>query len=288
MILLAVKTSDNEYMYSVIDWKSIKTKRVAKSTTSAESIAMSYAVDAAIFIKRLVLEIFSLSDIPVLVYGDNKNVIDLCNSRKGPTSNTEKRVFIDILVIRELLEKGEISSVNFIGTKFLICDALTKHSFQSVHRLFESVKSGYLQISLPAYLAFMTYSSDTTLSDSENETRSWTKSENNRDRQYGYGHHKSKKRHSARNRLRKDTVLSSISDKTKPRKSMSKAIDPEPRIVMPATSSIPLIEMPRVNPVPLPLTNRQKRNKERIKQLKRSKKEAECQPKDSTVQMCLY
>ena len=156
VIALGTSISENEYRYSILDWKSVKQRRVANSTTASEANALTLAVDSVHYIKRIVLEIFGLQNIRVRVFSDSKNLVKLCNSTKGPTTNSDKRVFIDILSIREQLAENSLSDVTHMNTKLLIADALTKKDQSSVGRLVTSIKHNYVQIRLPVYDCLMT------------------------------------------------------------------------------------------------------------------------------------
>ena len=149
ILALGTEISPNEYVYSIIDWKSVKQRRVCTSTTSAESNALVTALNNCHFVKRLISEMFGLKGISVLVFSDSKNIVNLCLSQKGPSANTDKMAYLNTSSIRQQLEFNEISSISHIQTHLLIADALTKHDPSSVNRLVASVRSKLVRTRVP-------------------------------------------------------------------------------------------------------------------------------------------
>ena len=72
------------------------------------------------------MEIINISEkeaIPIHCVVDNKSLIECIYSTK---TITEKRLKIDICVIREMIERGEIKSVVWRESQLQLADCLTK------------------------------------------------------------------------------------------------------------------------------------------------------------------
>ena len=100
-----------------IQWQSKRIRRVAKSTLAAECLAMEDAVDAAFYLKCILLEILQLSveNIRVECFIDNKSLYD--NLHSSTNVKEEKRLILDIALIKEMLQKNEINSVTYGGSE---------------------------------------------------------------------------------------------------------------------------------------------------------------------------
>ncbi len=96
---------DDNNCISPLEWSSTKIRRVARSTVTAETLAMLDACDAAFFLSKIVLEIFDLSMIDIHAMTDNKSLFDNIHSSKV---TTEKRLIVDLSAIREMASKKEI------------------------------------------------------------------------------------------------------------------------------------------------------------------------------------
>jgi hypothetical protein len=84
----------------VLSWRGRKLKRIVTSSTAAETLALNDIVSEVIFTKALLGEVFGsgISEVPVNLYTDSKNVIKSVNS----TSMVEEpRLRIDMACLRE-------------------------------------------------------------------------------------------------------------------------------------------------------------------------------------------
>ena len=77
--------STSGYVFQVygntISWISKKQKTVARSTTEVEYVALSYATQEAIWLRRLLQELNEIQDDASIIYEDNRGAIEL---RKNP------------------------------------------------------------------------------------------------------------------------------------------------------------------------------------------------------------
>ena len=78
-------------------------------------------------IKSLLCELLNKemkSDLfPVYCYIDNKSLVDTINSTK---TLTEKRLKVEVCIIREMIEKQEVKSVSWCDSNSQLADCLTK------------------------------------------------------------------------------------------------------------------------------------------------------------------
>ena len=113
--------------HAPIAWKSNKLKRVVKSTLSAETLALEEALGSSFMIKSLLSELLNKemkSDLfPIYCYTDNKSILDTINSTKVLT---EKRLKVDVCIIREMTEKQDVKSVSWCDSSSQLADCLTK------------------------------------------------------------------------------------------------------------------------------------------------------------------
>ena len=83
-----------------LSWSSCKIKRVVKSTTAAECLALVEALEDALYLGALILETLKCSTkIPIVAYVGSKNLYSVINSTKCAT---EKRLHINIAFIKEM------------------------------------------------------------------------------------------------------------------------------------------------------------------------------------------
>ena len=127
--------------YSPLTWKSKKLKRVVKSTLSAETLALEEGIEACFMLKSILCEILGFCEkdkiLPIECTTDNKSLLEAVYSTK---TLTEKRLKVDICVIREMIAKGEVHSVKWQDGKYQLADCLTKAG-ASCSRLLEVLRS---------------------------------------------------------------------------------------------------------------------------------------------------
>ena len=117
----------SENLFSPIAWKSFKIKRVVKSTLAAETLALEQALEMRFMMKSFLCELLnkeiSNKVVPIKCYVDNKSLVDSIFSTK---TLTEKRLKIDICIIRDMLSKNEVYSIEWCKSEAQLVDCLTK------------------------------------------------------------------------------------------------------------------------------------------------------------------
>lgn len=110
---------------SPVAWYSKRIRRIVKSTMAAETLAMAEAVEAGHLISALTSEILyeGVKKIPVEAVTDNYSLYESAHSTK---SNSDRRLRIDLGILRESITKEELT-LNWVPTSNQLSDVLTKH-----------------------------------------------------------------------------------------------------------------------------------------------------------------
>ena len=115
---------DDNGLYFPVTWQSRKIRRVVKSTIGAECLAAVEAAKMTIFLATLVKDIFQLKcDVKTYVFCDNNNLVKAVHSS---TNLEDKRLVIDISVLRDLVQQRELTAFLWVETKCQLADTLTK------------------------------------------------------------------------------------------------------------------------------------------------------------------
>ena len=110
---------------SPIMWQSRRVRRVVKSAMASETLTMVECSEACFWINQLAAEILGYKNelLPIICYTDSKQLYDATYSLR---SIEDKRLRIDIAVIREMLGKKEINKIIRIPSEEQLADCLTK------------------------------------------------------------------------------------------------------------------------------------------------------------------
>ena len=108
-----VSLSDGEGNKCPLWWKSRKARRVAKATIEAKALSVGEAIEGVIYFNRLWQEIVGLERRKVIVKTDSKTLMRAIKSNTGVSS---KRLKIDIAAIKEAVEEGEITNVEWVSS----------------------------------------------------------------------------------------------------------------------------------------------------------------------------
>lgn len=119
-------------------WETKKIRRVVKSTLAAETLAATEAVDMAYYLGNMLSQIIHGEDrpLPVELYVDNRSLYDNVYSVK---TVSEKRLRIDIAILKEMVQNGEVN-IFWVNSKSQLADVLTKKGVNSlkIAKVFES------------------------------------------------------------------------------------------------------------------------------------------------------
>jgi len=108
---------------NVIHYASYKSKRVCKSVLAAELFAMVDGYDVGFSIRHALETCTGISKINLSIYTDSQTLYGLCISLRN---TTERRLQIDLALIREAYERRELTEIIWINGKANPADDLTK------------------------------------------------------------------------------------------------------------------------------------------------------------------
>ena len=116
---------DTNGVYCPITWQSRKIKRVVKSTIAAECLAAVEAAEMTIYLANLLEDMLKLrsNSVETFVFCDNKNLV---NAAHSSTNLEDKRLVIDVSVLRDLLHQKELSQFAWVSKELQLADTFTK------------------------------------------------------------------------------------------------------------------------------------------------------------------
>ena len=120
---------------SPIFWQTRRLKRVVKSTLAAETMALLEGAEAAVYLGQILKETLKCKAMKIRCITDNKSLVDAVQSTKRVD---DKRLRLDIAVLLDMQERGEISEIAWVDTHMQLADCMTKRG-ASTSRLKESI-----------------------------------------------------------------------------------------------------------------------------------------------------
>lgn len=124
-------------------WQSKRVRRVVKSTLSAETLALIEAAESSYWLSSIIRDVvFDGKGLQIAMecYTDCKSLVDAAHSSKGIL---DRRLRVDIAILKEMIEKKEISKLSWITTKDQMADPLTKNGASS-SRLLQAIAEARL------------------------------------------------------------------------------------------------------------------------------------------------
>lgn len=119
---------------SVVSWESRKQRTVALSSAEAEYMSLSDACKEALFLRKFLKELFN-DNFNVVIFNDNQSALKLCKNYIFHART--KHIDIRHHFIREHVSSGTII-VNYLNTKEMLADVLTKPLSKDSHNQFTS------------------------------------------------------------------------------------------------------------------------------------------------------
>ena len=123
---------DGKGLYCPIAWQSRRIRRVVNSTIAAECLSAVEAAETCAYLSKNISELLCKGSktVPIYILSDNKSLVDHLHST---TSVENKRLRIDICVLRDMFQNGDISQFKWIPTNLQVANALTKKGSSSVY-----------------------------------------------------------------------------------------------------------------------------------------------------------
>ena len=127
-----------------LNWQSKRIRRVVRSSLAAETLALSDALDDAVYMMKLFLEIMfnNYYKISIEIVIDNKSLYESLFSKKNVI---EKCLRIDIAFIKENIDSKIVSKVHLVSSRNQQANVLTKKGASSIE-LLNVIKSGSIHI----------------------------------------------------------------------------------------------------------------------------------------------
>ena len=119
---------DKKERFCLINWKSRTLRRVVKSTFAGETLACSACLDDLFLTLNVVTEITKMR-VPVTLRTDCASLFDHVYLHKAVS---EKRLLIELAVIRDAITSGEVTNLEWVATQDQLADALTKSGYSSI------------------------------------------------------------------------------------------------------------------------------------------------------------
>ena len=121
--LIAMLRDTETKKVNIVHYLSSKTKRICKSALAAELLAMVEGYDVGFSIRESLERMTQRKDIPLHLVSDSFSLYGLVVSL---ARTTERRLQIDLMMLREAFESREITSVMWISGEKNPADDLTK------------------------------------------------------------------------------------------------------------------------------------------------------------------
>ena len=129
---------DREGRRCPILWQTKRIRRVVKSTLSAEALSLLEGAETSFYLREIIRDVTKCQDIHINCYVDNKSLVDCLYSTHCVG---DRRLRVDVSVLKDMLERQEITSVCWIPTSVQLANCLTKKG-ASTKSLMDSISGG--------------------------------------------------------------------------------------------------------------------------------------------------
>ena len=134
LCILFLISSNTKYM--PIAWQSKHIRRVGKSILGVETLAMVDMSEASLFSRKLQLKLLQLKDktksIKIICKTDNSCLYDSVHSSM---QILDKRLCIEVSILREMIDRKEITEIPWIPTDTQIANSLIKKEYYHLKSL---------------------------------------------------------------------------------------------------------------------------------------------------------
>jgi hypothetical protein len=103
-------------------WSSHKSRRVTRSVLGSEISALADDFDMAYALKHDTERIIK-QNVPIVILANNLSLFDVITKA---TTTAEKRLMIDLCVIKQTQERAEVDANGFVRSEYNPADVLTK------------------------------------------------------------------------------------------------------------------------------------------------------------------
>ena len=137
---------DNKGNFNPLHWKSKVIDKVTPDIKTAETIALEIALDDAIYMSKLICEIYTGDTnsqshrIPIVINEDSKSLVQSLSSTKKVKRKTVRLI---ISAIQQSIDDGTISDIIHVSSKEQLADIFTKKGVNS-ESLLKCLETGSL------------------------------------------------------------------------------------------------------------------------------------------------
>ena len=117
--------TDTSGQCCTIDWKSRKIKRIVRSTLASETLSLGDGLETGLFLKDLFCELLGkkFESVPVIAIVDNRSLeVNL----RSTSSVEDKRLRRDLNLIKQMIDRGEVTEIKWVEGPSQLADTLTK------------------------------------------------------------------------------------------------------------------------------------------------------------------
>ena len=113
---------------NVLSWRSVKTKRIVASTYDAETLALTTALEEAVFIREQLCKMLNLEEdvIKIEAFCDCRDTCAAVNANKPMPNQNSRLAALEVARIIEMKQLGMLYDLKWISTKIQMADCLTK------------------------------------------------------------------------------------------------------------------------------------------------------------------
>ena len=121
--VLSAKDGSRKERFSPVQWRSKTLRRVVKSTVGGETLSFTAALDDLFHLANSLKAMLRTRQVPMTLHTDCASLWDHIYLEKQVS---EKRLLMELSLIREYLEAGDIQNLEWIDASRQLADELTK------------------------------------------------------------------------------------------------------------------------------------------------------------------
>ena len=128
---------------NVLSWKACKTRRIVASTYDAETLALSTALEEAIFIKHQFTKMLGIGEEDILIeaFCDCKDTVSAIIANKPLPNSKSRLASLEIARIKEMKDLKMIESIHWLDTTQQLGDVFTKRG-ASTEAIIQTIEKG--------------------------------------------------------------------------------------------------------------------------------------------------
>ena len=113
---------------NVLSWRSCKTRRIVASTYDAETLALTTALEEAIFLRDMLCKMLNIEEnqIGIEAFCDCNDTVEAVLANKPLPNKNSRLAALEIARIKEMRELGMLQDLYWIPSGFQLADGFTK------------------------------------------------------------------------------------------------------------------------------------------------------------------